>query len=470
MELGAVTQPAVCSLPYSSSTHSLWRISAFPIDHLSRSFHCNKLSSRCLRRTAVSFASLGFTADPRISVERAANNLLKDAASLLLYQEVLRVPPAQAFLKLLIALRRGDEAWKLLDAYGEFYRLMAAGNILSLEELILEGILVGEGNPFAEASANVGNPRSPWSKEVPPSLQYAAAADLYSLQRLSVTESTLVGWVVDLVSDVRPEWKVAAESTLSSRDLKKVHGSSGDVSCTDGVMLHSETRADDHGDFLAHTLQCRGGKLLRDTNFYAYKETCNLTILKEHSQKLFKHFERHISHCEASHVLVLGPAGSGKTTLVKSVLHSFVKQGKLRVIQMQKGEIKHLQSILEDLARNWQLRYVVVVDGLSITDDLPLVEWPENVMLCRISLSKELSMEKLSSETEDSFGMILTLNNLDHETYLLSVKEMLDFNKRLDVKPTDDSWQSHMDEADEWAKDRDPISVRSASQFVRNIL
>ncbi|KAH7277757.1 hypothetical protein KP509_38G005600 [Ceratopteris richardii] len=442
------------------------------------------------------------------SVERAANNLLKDAASLLLYQEVLRVPPAQAFLKLLIALRRGDEAWKLLDAYGEFYRLMAAGNILSLEELILEGILVGEGNPFAEASANVGNPRSPWSKEVPPSLQYAAAADLYSLQRLSVTESTLVGWVVDLVSDVRPEWKVAAESTLSSRDLKKVHGSSGDVSCTDGVMLHSETRADDHGDFLAHNretwrrkigglwqwseavpllqeyyaeygigriaceqaLQCRGGKLLRDTNFYAYKETCNLTILKEHSQKLFKHFERHISHCEASHVLVLGPAGSGKTTLVKSVLHSFVKQGKLRVIQMQKGEIKHLQSILEDLARNWQLRYVVVVDGLSITDDLPLVEWPENVMLCRISLSKELSMEKLSSETEDSFGMILTLNNLDHETYLLSVKEMLDFNKRLDVKPTDDSWQSHMDEADEWAKDRDPISVRSASQFVRNIL
>ena len=67
--------------------------------------------------------------------------------------------------------------------------------LCSWEDLILEGILAGEGNPFAEASANVGNPRSKWSGGPPPSLQTAAGADLDSLQRLSVTESTLVGWV-----------------------------------------------------------------------------------------------------------------------------------------------------------------------------------------------------------------------------------------------------------------------------------
>jgi hypothetical protein len=61
--------------------------------------------------------------------------------------------------------------------------------------LILDGILAADANPFAEACANIGNPRSKWSGGVPLSLQVAAAADLDSLQRLSVTESTLVGWV-----------------------------------------------------------------------------------------------------------------------------------------------------------------------------------------------------------------------------------------------------------------------------------
>lgn len=42
------------------------------------------------------------------SIERAANALLKDAATLLIYQEVFRSAPAQAFLKVLLALRRGD--------------------------------------------------------------------------------------------------------------------------------------------------------------------------------------------------------------------------------------------------------------------------------------------------------------------------------------------------------------------------
>lgn len=41
-------------------------------------------------------------------VERAAGNLLKDAASVLVYQSVLTGPPAQALLKLLLALRRSD--------------------------------------------------------------------------------------------------------------------------------------------------------------------------------------------------------------------------------------------------------------------------------------------------------------------------------------------------------------------------
>ncbi|KAL2628717.1 hypothetical protein R1flu_013403 [Riccia fluitans] len=187
-------------------------------------------SLRFIRRKTVEFrrraerrtsASLGFTADPRVGIERAANGLLKDAAMLLVYQDVFRSPPAQAFLKVLVALRRGDDGLKILESYGEFFKLMAVGRYPSWEDYVLEGILAGENNPFVEAAANVGNPRSSWSGGVPPSLQAAAAADLDSLQRLSITESTLSGWVAEMVADVKPEWRTAAASNFSSKTVYK---------------------------------------------------------------------------------------------------------------------------------------------------------------------------------------------------------------------------------------------------------
>ncbi|BBN08087.1 hypothetical protein MPTK1_4g08780 [Marchantia polymorpha subsp. ruderalis] len=192
---------------------------------------------RSVRRTC---ASLGFTADPRIGIERAANGLLKDAAMLLVYQDVFRSPPAQAFLKVLLALRRGDDGLKLLESYGEFFKLMAIGRYPSWEDYILEGILAGENNPFVEAAANVGNPKSAWSGGVPPSLQAAAAADLDSLQRLSITESTLSGWVAEMVTDVKPEWRTAAASNFSSKIIHKSPAYAEEGSNTFGFNLSEE--------------------------------------------------------------------------------------------------------------------------------------------------------------------------------------------------------------------------------------
>ncbi|MCO5558580.1 hypothetical protein L7F22_012165 [Adiantum nelumboides] len=217
-------------------------------------------------------------------------------------------------------------------------------------------------------------------------------------------------------------------------------------------------------------LQCRGDKLLRDANFYAHKDACNLSIFKEHYKRLLKHFERHISHTGASHILVHGPSGSGRTSLVKSVLHGFAKQGKLRVVQIQKSEAKHLQGILEELAKNWQLRFVLVLDGLLTTDDLVFMEWPENVILCGISLLLEPSINKLSNEFRDVFGTVLTLDNLDLQSYLLSVEEMLDHYAGRGIKPAEGTRGSHMDEAESRVKDRKVLSVRTAAQFVSSII
>ncbi|KAL3686805.1 hypothetical protein R1sor_013114 [Riccia sorocarpa] len=189
-------------------------------------------------------ASLGFTADPRVGIERAANGLLKDAAMLLVYQDVFRSPPAQAFLKVLLALRRGDDGLKILESYGEFFKLMAVGRYPSWEDYVLEGILAGENNPFVEAAANVGNPRSAWSGGVPPSLQAAAAADLDSLQRLSITESTLSGWVAEMVADVKPEWRTAAASNFSSKTVYKAPAYVEEGNNAFGFSIPDESKVD----------------------------------------------------------------------------------------------------------------------------------------------------------------------------------------------------------------------------------
>eukprot|EP00850_Spirogloea_muscicola_P015186 SM000114S24149 [mRNA] locus=s114:229543:234032:- [translate_table: standard] len=170
-------------------------------------------SSRCGSRGTplVVCASIGFTADPRVGVERSASALLRDASSLLLYQDVLKASPAQAFLRVLVALRRGDDPTKTLEAYGEFFHQMAQNGHSSWEDYVLDRILAGQDNPFATGAAAAGSP------PVPRSLQLAAQADLDALQRLSITETTLSSWVSDVVSDVRPEWKSAAGMNLSSK-------------------------------------------------------------------------------------------------------------------------------------------------------------------------------------------------------------------------------------------------------------
>lgn len=493
--------PSACYLHHNRL--SALQLPEFPI-HCCFSYDRIHGPRRSFHHSApAAFSSLGFTADPRAGIERAANGLLKDAASLLLYQEVLRSPPAQAFLKVIVALSRGEDGWKLLEAYGEFYRLMAIGHFSSWEDFILEGILAGEVNPFAEASSNVGNPRSNWSQGVPPALQAAAAADLDSMQRLSITESTLVGWVTDLVPDVRPEWRVAAESSLNSRNIRKtsVHTADGrELNCglgflksdrevwrkrigglwrwSEAVPLLEKYYAEFGVGKVAgeQVLQCKGGKLLRDSNLCTFKNSWNLSIHHAHHEKLLKIFERHASHSAADHILVCGPSGSGKTWLVNSILLKLACKGKVKVVFLPKNEIKHLQGVLEELARNWQQRFVLVADSISVISDLQFVECPENVLLCvtspiRNSLrAEESDIKKLppAGEYHDIFGMILTLDNLVMESFLLCVEDILNCKEKLGISIG--IRESLTMQAVSWANKREILSVRSVAQFIKSIL
>ncbi len=73
--------------------------------------------------------------------EKHADNLTKAAASLLLFQNVLKGRPAQAFLKLLLLLQKG-RIQDILEACGEFYSSLAAGDHLSWQDYLLEEVSV----------------------------------------------------------------------------------------------------------------------------------------------------------------------------------------------------------------------------------------------------------------------------------------------------------------------------------------
>lgn len=73
--------------------------------------------------------------------EKHAENLTRAAASLLLFQNVLKGRPAQAFLKLLLLLQKG-RIQDILEAYGDLYSSLAAGNHLSWQDYLLEEVSV----------------------------------------------------------------------------------------------------------------------------------------------------------------------------------------------------------------------------------------------------------------------------------------------------------------------------------------
>lgn len=137
--------------------------------------------------------------------EKHAENLTRAAASLLLFQNVLKGRPAQAFLKLLLLLQKG-RIQDILEAYGDLYSSLAAGNHLSWQDYLLEEVLIGKYNCFARVAAKGELLRaSPLHK--------AVAYDLDILQKLAVAETTLVSWVEDVSRSLPQGWPGAAASS-----------------------------------------------------------------------------------------------------------------------------------------------------------------------------------------------------------------------------------------------------------------
>ncbi len=193
----------------------------------------------------------------------------------------------------------------------------------------------------------------------------------------------------------------------------------------------------------------------------------------------------------ANNVLLWGERGTGKSSLVKSLLTTF-DNTPLRMIQVYKHDILTIQDLYGPIARNKQYRFVLFIDDLSFEEsqtdykemktimDGGLEEIPENVVFYATSNRKHLIPTRFSDNDSDEirpsdtveekvslvdrFGLRLGFYHFTQETYLEIVAS---YAKKYGI-PMDGDKLSRL--ALQWALQAGGRNGRTAEQFVRAAL
>lgn len=197
-----------------------------------------------------------------------------------------------------------------------------------------------------------------------------------------------------------------------------------------------------------------------------------------------------ISGNTANNVLLIGSAGTGKSSSVKALLNKFYDKG-LRLVQISKEQLLCLSSLLNEL-KNRGKYFIIFIDDLSFEEfetdykemksvlDGGIEEIPDNILIYATSNRRHLIKETWNDRTADEeihisdsvneklslserFGIVLTYTNPDKEHYLAIVKSLA---KKQNIKMDEDTLNL---EASRWELKTHGRSGRTAKQFINYI-
>ena len=220
----------------------------------------------------------------------------------------------------------------------------------------------------------------------------------------------------------------------------------------------------------------------------------DIRCVDEQKRELDRNTRQFLAGLPANNALLWGSRGTGKSSLIKALLHAHAKNG-LRLIEVDRSELAALPDIVAELPDSpW--RFLIYCDDLSFEAgdasyktlkamlDGSIAAAPEHVLIYATSnrrhLLPELQEENLAARrigTEihhgegveekislsDRFGLWLSFEPFNQDEYLEIVLHWL---KRLKVQV--DEREAVRSEALRWALARGARSGRVAYQFARD--
>jgi uncharacterized protein len=199
---------------------------------------------------------------------------------------------------------------------------------------------------------------------------------------------------------------------------------------------------------------------------------------------------RFLSGAPANNVLLWGERGTGKSSLVKSLLTAF-DGTVLRMVQVLKHDILTIQELYDPVAAQPRLRFIVFIDDLSFEEgqtdykelktimDGGLEQAPDNLLFYATSNRKHLIPTKFSDNESDDirpgdtveekvsladrFGVRLGFHHVPQDAYL-EIVELYARKAGIVLEP-----EALRREAVRWAMAAGSRNGRTAEQFVRSL-
>lgn len=214
-----------------------------------------------------------------------------------------------------------------------------------------------------------------------------------------------------------------------------------------------------------------------------------LAAIDTQMQQLVRNTEQFLAGRAANNVLLTGARGTGKSSLVKALLHEYAEQG-LRLIEVDKHDLAGLPALLDLLAPRSE-KFIVFCDDLSFEDgednykalktalDGGLSRRTDNVLVYATSNRRHLMPEHMADNLartgergevhpqeaveekvslSDRFGLWLSFYPFSQEDYLAAAESWLaDAGLSMDDTARRAALQ--------WAQMRGSRSGRTAYQF-----
>jgi uncharacterized protein len=410
-------------------------------------------------------------------------SLQSQAASLLLYQSVLSGEVGQAFLNLLQTLRAGDTL-SCLTAYSRWFYALAAQDQTWQDYLVMQ--LLEADNPFSQRAQ-----RHPLA-DLPAALVTAAKHDLRALQNLfNCSADQISQWVHEIGAASPVPWSASHKTSLPAIYKTLRHTSDWADALEDLAAHYTRNGAGFFGQY--HAARWQNGRF----QGIAHADPIRVEELVGYETQrdvLLQNTEALLSGYPALHVLLYGSRGTGKSSLVKALLHQYGDRG-LRLVEVSKSDLKELIVIVDEL-RELPQSFIIFVDDLSFEEDEDaykvlkvvlegnLTARPRNLVVYATSNRRHLIreffgdrprpsdadevqawdtvQEKLSFS--DRFGLTLTFEPTNQTTYLAIVRHLA---QQAEITLDAETLEFR---ALQWATRHNGRSGRSARQFIDFVL